>query len=74
MPDYEKGTASWDISSILTRHHVDCLRSYSLRSTAQRGYKSTERLDMALNSKCTCQAGDSEAETTSLRPRKEDNE
>jgi len=68
MVDYEKGTASWDIGQIMTRHHEDCVRRHSLRSTAQRSYSSAERLDMALNSKCTCEAGDSDTETTSLRP------
>lgn len=58
---YEKGTAAWDISQILTVHHcsragaeADCKRVASLIDT--RGRPADERLRLALAVPCTCGA------------------
>jgi hypothetical protein len=73
MVDYEKGTAAWDIGMVLTRHaagHRDgelvCARVDSLRKTALNGVPADRRLQMALNIKCDCGAGDSGAERSSI--------
>ena len=71
---YEKGSASWDISMILTRHDTSlvpgdrpaCARSKELEDTA--GEPNAEgRLVAALLTECTCGKGNSPAESTSLR-------
>lgn len=73
MVDYEKGTPSWDISAILTRHQTlplddtACARVVELRSTALSGMPAQHRLERALNTECSCGVGDSDAERTSLR-------
>lgn len=85
---YEKGSAAWDISMILTRHadgytksrHGDyaaCSRVLELRRTAQ-DRDAQERLRLALSVVCSCGAGDSSAERSSIRqdrlPREDQNE
>lgn len=83
MVDYEKGSASWDLGMILTRHGAGitknqngtlgvCARVANLRVTADqnmRGIKvhsADQRLAMALLVKCTCGAGDSDTEKSSI--------
>lgn len=78
MTDYEKGSAAWDIGMILTRHgngtiktaHHDfavCARVLDLRGTAARRMSGPERLAHALAVTCSCGAGDSRLEQTSIR-------
>lgn len=74
---YEKGSAAWDIGVILTRHgdgrvrtqngdYLACARLADIRRTA--GHPDAQhRLRLALAVPCTCGAGDSVAEMTSLR-------
>jgi hypothetical protein len=73
---YEKGSAAWDVSIILTRHgdgrvrtqngdYLACARLSEVRRTAT-WLDSQERLRLALAVPCTCGAGDSIAESTSL--------
>ena len=73
---YETGTPAWDVGIILTRHgdghnktqHRDftvCMRVVALRRTT--GQNAASRLEQALAVPCTCGAGDSPAERTSLR-------
>ena len=75
--DYEKGTAAWDISMVLTRHadghtkshrgdRAVCSRVLSLKQTAHTGFTPGQRLRAALDMPCTCGAGDSKSEETSL--------
>lgn len=74
---YEKGTAAWDIGVCLTRHGDGmvrtqagdtrmCARYAELQRTAGQP-NAEERLRLALLVECSCGAGDSVAETTSLR-------
>lgn len=72
MGDYEKGVPAWDIGVILTRHSsiahgskTNCDRVRSLLNSKQRNAR--ERLAMALATACTCGAGDSSAESTTLK-------
>jgi hypothetical protein len=72
MVDYEKGTPSWDISQILTRHanHASgadrsCEKVASLIRT--RGRPAHERLQAAHEAPCDCGAGDSISEHTTER-------
>lgn len=73
MPDYEKGSAAWDIAQILTRHYAPlwpdqpCARVTSLRSTVGVGMNAPARLMSALETACTCGSGDDESEQTSLK-------
>lgn len=82
MTDYERGTASWDIGMVLTRHgngtiktengdFSTCARVLDLRRTAHIQMSGVKRLESALNTACTCGAGDSESEETSLNYNKE---
>lgn len=71
MVDYEKGTASWDISTILTLHDstvyphdAACARVQNLRQTTH--LHRDRRLHHALATPCSCGAGDSDAERTSI--------
>lgn len=70
LTDYEVGTASWDISQILTRHEnvvpPICARSQSLRNTAMTGTPHDQRLEHALMTPCTCGMGDDDGERTSV--------
>ena len=74
MVDYEKGTPAWDMGSILTRHtaHVldesACSKVKYLRETASVRMNPSDRLKTALETPCTCGAGDDMSERTSLRP------
>lgn len=76
MVDFEKGSPGWDTGIILTRHTtigVVCARVADLRSTTPiMGSTLTphERLVQALSIECTCGAGDSESEQTSIEPTK----
>lgn len=75
MVDYEKGSPAWDIGTILTRHRTTgtaCARVSELRSHAFQGIQPRERLRRALNTDCTCGAGDSSAEITSLAKEQRD--
>lgn len=65
MVDYEKGTPSWDIGIIITRHDVDCAKRVILRSNTVR--PAGERADEANHMACTCGRGESPAETTRRR-------
>ena len=62
MVDYEKGTAGWDISMMLTRHHVSCARRLTLIRTV--GQPAEKRASEANATTCTCGHGDSPAEVT----------
>lgn len=81
--DYEKGTPSWDIGQILTRHgdgftknqlgetnacaRVKALRlSNTLTTPPERRQTPAQRLINTLEVACTCGAGDSDAERTSI--------
>ena len=68
---YEKGHAAWDIGLILTRHSITrgsvCARVIELRRSVLTQLRPAERLQSALRVPCTCGAGDSEAERTSIR-------
>ena len=76
---YEKGSAEWDIGIVLTRHgdgrtrtqsgdYLPCARRSELVNSASLpGVTAQERLHRALAMKCTCGAGDSSAEQSSLR-------
>lgn len=72
MTDYEKGSASWDIGQIMTRHGAHkpeatvCARVACLRRTAYTYTPAPDRLRQALDTPCTCGAGDSVSERTSL--------
>lgn len=67
---YEKGNAAWDIGMVMTRHAPGCQRVVNLRLTAvSHRHDGVERLTRALATQCTCAAGDSDAERTSLRTR-----
>ena len=74
MVDYEKGTPSWDVGMILTRHFSPldaraCARVQSLRSTV--GMLPEDRLAQALATECSCGHGDSDAERTSLKKKEQ---
>lgn len=60
----------WDISHILTRHEnvvpPFCARAQSLRNTAMTGTSREDRLKYALETPCTCKAGDNDGERTSV--------
>lgn len=75
MTDFEKGSAAWDIGIILTRHATgngatqgqnSCSRVLSLRITARNGTPAERRLSEALATPCSCDAGDSDSEKTSI--------
>lgn len=76
MTDYEKGSAAWDIGMILTRHITGvgasrgqhpCARVSNLRVSAINSTNKAEsRLKQALLAPCTCGAGDSDSEKTSI--------
>ncbi len=66
----EKGHASYDISMVLTRHATFgtvCARVLDLRRTAGKGRPGVARLESALKTACTCGAGDSDSERTSVQ-------
>jgi hypothetical protein len=70
MVDYEKGSPSWDIGQIVTRHASDprvgiCAKVLSLQAT--RGDSPTARLIAAHKVACNCGAGDSMSEHTTDR-------
>lgn len=70
---YESGTPQWDITMILTRHKTlplnqePCARVAALRLNAGKAI-AAERLEFALKVACTCGAGDSPGEHTSILP------
>ncbi len=77
MPDYERGTPAWDLGMCLTRHSdgmtkgedgtlIPCARVENIRSTVGHGLAASQRLDSALATECTCGAGDSPSESSSL--------
>lgn len=77
MGDYERGTPAWDLGIALTRHNdgitkgqngtlIPCARVENILSTVGHGLSSGQRLDSALATECTCGAGDSQSEATSL--------
>lgn len=71
--DYEKGTASWDLGLILTRHETgsgggpSCARVIEVRRSARMNLTAPHRLNLALAVACTCTMGDSPSEQTSLQ-------
>lgn len=72
MVDYEKGSPSWDIGIILTRHEDGCARRKELERSNAQTFKPDphRRLQLALDTDCDCGRGDSEAERTSYRAAK----
>lgn len=82
----EKGHAPYDISVLLTRHSmgyarsqngthgVACVRVIELRRSALKGIPAKVRLNKALALPCTCGAGNSMSEQSSLTNKKENND
>lgn len=75
---YEKGSAAWDIGQVLTRHKIGhgmaCARVIELRRSALKGIPAKVRLNKALALPCTCGAGNSMSEQSSLTNKKENND
>lgn len=73
MVDFEKGSPAWDIGMILTRHNTaqaggqPCAMVEELWRTAGMRMSGTQRLAQARMYDCNCGAGESSAETTSIK-------
>lgn len=81
---FEKGSAAWDIGQALTRHNIGgkrarnghdliCARVIELRRTALTGIQASVRLSKALAVPCTCGAGNSLSEQSSLTNKESQN-
>lgn len=67
MVDYEKGSPAWDIGIMMTRHPEGCARRSDLHRTQRLRQSGKDRLESAMHVVCSCGAGNSTAETTSLK-------